>query len=175
MPLRLCTEHFTCCIFGTTTAVTTNFVVVVVVVVVVLLTLTHRYNAVRGHRTCSDNLYSSSVQYARNITRLFFDETHARGAQIRYICYPYVILAFWRGQCLFHRPLGVWLLWYSDGEYIKNQSCTVQAHTSCWAVGLMPTTTCTSKTSRSTKTSVPHFVNPLGGVPIFFIHPKIYA
>ena len=74
MPLS--TEHCTCCIFGTTTAETTNicccccgccccccccfcFSVVVVVVaaaaaaavvVVVVLTLTHRYNAVRGHR-----------------------------------------------------------------------------------------------------------------------------
>ena len=41
--------------------------------------------------------------------------------------------------------------------------CTVGAHTSCWAVGLMPTTTYTLKTSRSTKSSVPLFVNVLGG------------
>ena len=87
-------------------AVTTAVVVAVVVVVV---TSTHRYNAFRGHRTGSNNV-CSSVQYARNIVKLFLDETHARGAQIRYVCYPYVILAFWRGQCLFHRPLGVWLL-----------------------------------------------------------------
>ena len=44
----LCTEHFTCSIFGTTAAVTTGAVVVV-------LTLTHGYNAVRGHRTGSNN------------------------------------------------------------------------------------------------------------------------
>ena len=37
--------------------------------------------------------------------------------------------------------------------------CTVGAHTSCWAVGLMPTTICTSKTLRSTKSSVLVFVN----------------
>ena len=33
-------------------------------------------------------LYSSSVLYARNIVRLFLDETRACGAQI---CYPYVL------------------------------------------------------------------------------------
>ena len=54
-------------------------------VFVVFLTLTHRYNAVRGHRTGSNNLYSSSVQYEKNIMRLFLDETHARGAQVRYV------------------------------------------------------------------------------------------
>ena len=75
----------------------------------VVLRLIHRYNAVRGHRTGSDNLYSSSsVRYARNIVRLFLDETHARGAQIRYI---YVTRTYvWLfGECLYHRPLGVWL------------------------------------------------------------------
>ena len=88
----LCTERFTCCIFGTI-ALTT------VLAVVVVPTLTHRYNAVRGHRTGSNNLYSSSsVQYARNIIRLFLDETHARGAQIRYITRT-LRLAFWRGEC----------------------------------------------------------------------------
>ena len=78
-----CTERFTCCFFGTTTAVTTA------VVAVVVLTLTHRYNAVRGHGTGFNNL-CSSVQYARNIMRLFLDETHARGAQIRYVTHTYV-------------------------------------------------------------------------------------
>ena len=34
----------------------------------------------------------------------------------------------------------------------------------CWAVGLMPTTTCTSKTSPSAKSSVLRFVNVLWGV-----------
>ena len=54
--------------------------------VVIVLTLTHRYNAVRGHRTGSNNLYSSSsVPYAPNIMRLFLDGTRARGAQIRYV------------------------------------------------------------------------------------------
>ena len=80
-----CTERFTCCFFATTTTSSvTTAVTGVVVVVVVVLTLTHRYYkaAVRGHRTGSNNLYSS-VQYARNIMRLFLYETHARGAQIR--------------------------------------------------------------------------------------------
>ena len=45
--------------------------------IVVVLTLTHRYNAVRGHRTGSSNLYSSSVQYALNIRRLFLKHTLA--------------------------------------------------------------------------------------------------
>ena len=36
----------------------------------------------------------------------------------------------------------------------------------------MPTTTCTSKTSRSTKSSVPLFVKVLGGVPLFVIRPN---
>ena len=83
--MTLCTERFTCCFFGTTTAVTTA------VVAVVVLTLTHRYNAVRGHGTGFNNL-CSSVQYARNIMRLFLDETHARGAQIRYVTHTYVWL-----------------------------------------------------------------------------------
>ena len=119
--MTLCTEQFNCYIFGTTTAVTTVVVVVavvvvlaavdVVVVVVIVLTLTHRYNAVRGHRTGSNNLYSSSsVPYAPNIMRLFLDGTRARGAQIRYVTvYTHIRLAFWRGECLYHRPLGVWL------------------------------------------------------------------
>ena len=89
--MTLCRERFTYCLFGTITAVTTADAVVVVVVVV--LTLTHRYHAVRGHRTGSNNLYSSSSdQYARNIMRLFLDEIHARGAQIRYITRTYVWL-----------------------------------------------------------------------------------
>ena len=45
----------------------------------------------------------------------------------------------------------------------------MDAHTSCGAVGLMPTTTCTSKISRSTKSRAPLFVNRLGGVPVFVI------
>ena len=69
-------------------AVTTAVVVAVVVVVV---TSTHRYNAFRGHRTGSNNV-CSSVQYARNIVKLFLDETHARGAQIRYVTRTYVWL-----------------------------------------------------------------------------------
>ena len=71
----------TCWIFGITTVVTTIVVVVVVVVVVVaavvvvvvvvlVLTLTHRYSAVRGYRTGSNDLYSSfSAQYERNNMR----------------------------------------------------------------------------------------------------------
>ena len=83
MDKTLCTQRFTCCFFGSATAVTTA----------VVLTLTHRYNAVRGHRTGSNNLhFSSSVQYARNIMRLFLDETHARGVQIRYVTRTYVWL-----------------------------------------------------------------------------------
>ena len=50
--MTLRTEHFTCSIFGTTTTAVTTAVVAVVVVV---LTLTYRYNAVRGHRTGSNN------------------------------------------------------------------------------------------------------------------------
>ena len=49
--MMLCTERFACSIVDTSTAVTTAaaaVVVVVVVVVFVVLTLTHRYNAVRG-------------------------------------------------------------------------------------------------------------------------------
>ena len=49
--MMLCTERFACSIVDTSTAVTTAAAAVVVVVVVVLfvvLTLTHRYNAVRG-------------------------------------------------------------------------------------------------------------------------------
>ena len=49
----------------------------------------------------------------------------------------------------------------------------MEAHTSCWAVGLMPATTCTSKTSRSTKSSVPFFVNVLGGVYPFLSSAQI--
>ena len=92
------------CFFSTTATVTTA-------VVAVVLTLTHRYNAVRGHRTGSNNSYSSSsVQYARNIMRLFLDETHARGAQVRYVTtYVFIRLAFWRGECLYQRPSGIWL------------------------------------------------------------------
>ena len=81
-----CLLHFRhyCC------AVTT---VVVVVVVVVYVTVTHRYNTVRGHRTGSNNLYSSSsFQYAGNIERLFLDEKNAHGAQIRYVTRTYVCL-----------------------------------------------------------------------------------
>ena len=44
----LCTKHFNCSIFGATTI---NSAVTVVVVVA----LTHHYNAVRGHRTGSNN------------------------------------------------------------------------------------------------------------------------
>ena len=49
--------------------------------------------------------------------RLFLDKTHARGARI---CYPYVRLAFRRGECLYHRTLGVGLFGDSDAEYMKN-------------------------------------------------------
>ena len=35
-------------------------------------------------------LYSSSVQYSRNIMKLFLDKPHARGAQM--IWYPYCLL-----------------------------------------------------------------------------------
>ena len=35
-------------------------------------------------------------------------------------CHPYVRLPFWRGEYLYHRPLGVRLFWYSGGEYTKN-------------------------------------------------------
>ena len=43
----LCTEHFTCSIFGTTTSAVT--------VAIVALTLTHRYHVVRGRRTGANN------------------------------------------------------------------------------------------------------------------------
>ena len=51
------TEHCTCSTFGTTTTAVTTAVVAAaaVVVVVVVLTLSHGYNAVRGHRTGSNN------------------------------------------------------------------------------------------------------------------------
>ena len=39
---------------------------------------------------------------------------------------------------------------------------------------MMPTTTCTSKTSRSTKSSAPLLFNVLGGVPLMPSAPKIY-
>ena len=105
--MTLCRERFTCCIFGPATAVTAAVVAAVVAVAVVILTLTHRYSAVGGHRTCSNNLYSSSVQYARNIMRLFLDETRARGAQIKYVARTYVWL--FAEECLYHRPSGIWL------------------------------------------------------------------
>ena len=97
--MTLCTERFTCCVFGITTAATT---VVVVAVVVVVLTLTHRYcNAVRGHRTGSNNLYSSSfVQYARIIMRLIVDETNARGAQVIYVTRTHVWLFGEESACI---------------------------------------------------------------------------
>ena len=47
-------------------------------------------------------LYSSSVQNARNIIRLFLDKTHA----VRRYIYPCVRLAFRRGECLYI-PQGV--------------------------------------------------------------------
>ena len=50
----------------------------------------------------------------------------------------------------------------------------MEAFTSCWAIGLMPTTTCTSKTSRSTKSSAPLLFNVLGGVPLMPSAPKNY-
>ena len=156
-----CAQHFTRSIFGTT--IRTNAVTTVVV-----LTLTHRYNAWPQDRLQS--LYSSSsVQYARNAMRVFLDETHARGAQIRDVTRTYIRLAFRRGECLYHRPLGV-LAVLIQSWWIYEEECTVEAHTSCWAIGLMPTTTCTSKTSRSTKSSVPLFVNVLGGCT-HFCHP----
>ena len=65
-------------------------IAVVVVAVDVVLILVHRFNAVCCQRTGSDDLYSSSVQYARNIMRLFLDGTHPRGAQIRYVTCTYV-------------------------------------------------------------------------------------
>ena len=48
----LCTEHFTCSIFGTTTSAVKT-AAADAAAVVVALTLTHCYNAVRGHRTGS--------------------------------------------------------------------------------------------------------------------------
>ena len=51
----------------------------------------------------------------------------------------------------------------------------VEAQTSCWAVGLMPTTTCISKTSPLAKSSVPLFVNVWGGVPLFVIRPFFFV
>ena len=87
--------------------------------------------------------------------RLFLDKTHARGARI---CYPYVRLAFRRGECLYHRTLGVGLFGDSDDEYVKNK-VPWKGTSSCWAAELMPTTTCMSKTSPPAKNIVPCFVN----------------
>ena len=86
---------------------------------------------------------------------------------------PVRAFGFVERKWLYHRPSGIWLFRFSDGECIKN-STPWEAHTSCWAVGLMPTTTCTSITSRSTKSSVPLFVNVFGGrTP--FCHPPFFA
>ena len=53
----------------------------------------------------------------------------------------------------------------------------MEAHTFWWAVGLIPTTICISKTSRSTKSSVPLFFNVFffggGGVPLYVIRPNL--
>ena len=99
-----------------------------VTTVVGVLTWTHRYNAVRGHRTGSNNLYSSSsVQYARNIMRLFLDETHALGAQIRYVTRTYVWLfgeesacatGRWTFGCSDTVMVNIWRIVYRGSAYI---------------------------------------------------------
>ena len=55
---------------------------------VVVLTLTHRFNAVRGLRTGPKSY--SSVQHARNI--MLFSEQNKRSRCVDQICYPYVRL-----------------------------------------------------------------------------------
>ena len=75
---------------------------------------------------------------------------------------PVLAFVFLERKWLYHRPSGIWLFGCSDGEYMNN-STPWEAHTSCWAVGLMPKTTCTSITSRSTKSSVPLSVNHFWG------------
>ena len=92
------TKHFTCCISGATTAVT-NICCCCCCCCGCYCCCSHINSSLQcspwPHRTCSDNLYSSSsVQYARNNVRLFLDRTHARGAQIRYVTRTNVRLAF---------------------------------------------------------------------------------
>ena len=79
--------------------------------------------------------------------RLFLDETHARGAQIRDVTRTYT-LGFWRGECLYRRSLGVWLFWYSDGEYSIPWKRTYPVGPLDWC-----------------QRSVPLFVNVLGVYP----------
>ena len=99
--MTFCAEHFTFSIFGTinTTAVTTA----VAVVVVVALTLTRRYNAGRGYRTGSNDCSFSCVQHARNIMKVVLNETHARGAQVRYVTPTYVWLFGEESACTTRR------------------------------------------------------------------------
>ena len=52
--------------------------------------------------------------------------------QIKYVTRTYVCLDFLRGECLYHRALGVWLFWYGEGEYMKNSVP--------WAFGCSDTT-----------------------------------
>ena len=93
------------------------------------------------------------------------------------ICYPYVRLPFWRGECLCHRSLGVWLFCYNYGEYVKNSVYRRSAYI-LWADGLTQTTTCTSKTLRSTTSSVLLFVNVFffgGGCTPFLSSAQYYT
>ena len=100
-------------------------------------------------------------------------ETHARGAQI---CYRYVRvpwrLAFWRGECLYHRPLGVRLFGESN-EYMKNSVPWERIHLAG------PLEWCqwprVHRKPRRRQKSVSPFLSMFwGGVPLFVIRPKIY-
>ena len=110
----MCTEHFSCCIFGTTTAVT------IAGVVVVALTLAHRYimqSVVTGQApiTCILTLF--------NMRRLLWGSWMKYTLAVRRSdMLPVRMFGFWRGECLtmYHRPSGVSRFWYGDGEYMKN-------------------------------------------------------
>ena len=85
----------------------------------------------RGHRTGSKNCILPPLFNMRGM--LWYEallgwNTRSRCADQR--CYPYVHirLAFRRGECMHHGPLGVWLLWYSDGEYMKNSVSWKRTH-----------------------------------------------
>ena len=70
------------------------------------MTLCTEHRATRS--TFGTTVTVFSVQYARNIIRLFLDKTHARGAQI---CYPYVPGTMTFGfseRVLIPQPVGRW-------------------------------------------------------------------
>ena len=162
---------------------------------VVVLTLTHRYNAVRGHRTDSSNCCCCVLPPLFNMHGILWGSSLMKHklAVLRSdkICYPYVrLFGFFERRVLVPQgvgrlavlirwgwiyeeqcTVGVWLFCHNDGEYMKNGVPWKRIHPAG------PLDWCqrphVHRKPRDRRKAVSPFLSTFwGGVPIFVIRPK---